>query len=207
MGTGVNQGKESITALEERLSRRTSGLRSVIKRSLFRFSAAMAKSLERLIEIMAALAMTLAMAVPLYVVLWFRMLFTGTPVFTSRTITGVRDIPLRVLRFNKTGTLLRDLPLFFYVITGQLALVGTTVKEWSKESATPEKGYTSMVKPGIISLWKIRSSSKIGHQGQPSIEWEYIFKKHPFYDFMLLLRALPAMLYSEKSKRPLDIIS
>ena len=175
-------------------------MKSVLKRSLFKLSAATAESLARIIEITVALAVTLAVTLPLLVILLLRKLFTGTPVFASKTITGVRAIPLRVLCFNQMNTSLRDLPLFFEVLTGRLALVGTAVKECSDSSATPEKGYISMVKPGIISLWDIRNASKIGHQGQQSIEWEYIFKKHPFYDFMLLLRALPAMLYSEKSK-------
>jgi N-acetylglucosaminyldiphosphoundecaprenol N-acetyl-beta-D-mannosaminyltransferase len=55
-----------------------------------------------------------------------------------------------------------------------------------------------MVKPGIISLWNIRQSSRIAHEGREATEWEYIFKKHPAYDFLLLLRALPALLFAER---------
>ena len=141
-------------------------MKSVLKRSLFKLSAATAESLARIIEITVALAVTLAVTLPLLVILLLRKLFTGTPVFASKTITGVRAIPLRVLCFNQMNTSLRDLPLFFEVLTGRLALVGTAVKECSDSSATPEKGYISMVKPGIISLWDIRNASKIGHQGQ-----------------------------------------
>jgi N-acetylglucosaminyldiphosphoundecaprenol N-acetyl-beta-D-mannosaminyltransferase len=196
----VNQDKESIKALENRLSGRAAGLKSVVQRSLFRLSAAAAESLARVIEITIAFTVTFAVTVPLLVVLSFRKLFTGKLVFTSSTIAGVRARPVRVLRFNMVSSSLRDLPLFFEVLAGRLALVGTAIKEWNDSSPTPEKGYISMVKPGIISLWDIRSSSKIAHQGQQSIEWEYSFKKHPFYDFMLILRALPALIYSEKGK-------
>jgi N-acetylglucosaminyldiphosphoundecaprenol N-acetyl-beta-D-mannosaminyltransferase len=195
----VSQEYESVKALEERLSGRSSGVKSLMRRGLFRLSAAAAEALARIIEITAALAITLTITVPLVVILLFRKLFTGTPLFTSRTIAGARAIPIRVFRFSNIASTLRDLPLFVEVLTGRLALVGIAIKEWSDSRATPEKGYIDIEKPGVISLWNIRSSSKIAHEGQLSIEWEYIFKKHPFYDFMLLLRALPAMLYSEKS--------
>ena len=195
----MNQGKDDLRALEKRLSGRESGLKSVAKRTLFKLSVSTAEALARTIEITMALAVTLAITVPLLVILLLRKLFNGTPVFTSVTISGARAIPLNVLQFNNIGTPLRYLPLFFNVLTGELALVGTAVKEWNNSNANPEKGYISVIKPGIISLWDIRRSSKIAHQGQLSIEWEYIFKKHPFYDFMLMLRALPAMFYTEKN--------
>lgn len=170
-----------------------------MKRSMFRLSASISEGIARIIEISVALAVTLAVTVPLLVILLFRKVLTGKLVFTSRTIAGARAIPVKVVRFNNISSRWCDLPLFIEVLTGRLALVGTAIKEWSDSSSAPEKGYISLVKPGIISLWDIRCASKIAHEGQLSIEWEYVFKKHPFYDFMLLLRALPAMLYSEKS--------
>jgi N-acetylglucosaminyldiphosphoundecaprenol N-acetyl-beta-D-mannosaminyltransferase len=196
----VNQGIDSVKALEKRLSGRSSGLKSIVKRTLFRLSATTAGALERGIEITATLVVTLTVTVPLLLILLFRKLFTGTTIFTSKTIAGAGSMPIRVHQFNNIGAPWCDLPLFFEVLTGRLALVGTAIKEWSHSGATPEKGYINMMKPGIISLWDVRQSSKIAHEGQLSIEWEYIFKKHLFYDFMLLLRALPAMLYSEKNK-------
>lgn len=195
----MNQGKEFITGLEERLSGRSSGLRSLIRRRMFKLSAATAEALARIIEISVALIVTLAITFPVLLVLLFRKFFTGAPLFTSRAIVGARAKSLRVLRFNSVAPTFRDLPLFFEVLTGQLALVGTAIKEWGDSSPTPQKGYINLVRPGVISLWDIRRSSKIAHEGELLIEWEYIFRKHPFYDFMLLLRALPAMFYSEKS--------
>lgn len=196
----MNHRKDSLKALEKRLSGRSSGHKSVVKRTLFRLSAAAAGALERVIEITATLVVTLTVTVPLLFVLLFRKLVTGTKIFTCKTIAGAGAMPIRVYQFNTINTPLCDLPLFFEVLTGRLALVGTAIKEWNLSDATPENGYIGMMKPGIISLWDVRQSSKIAHEGQLSIEWEYIFKKHPFYDFMLLLRALPAMLYSEKNK-------
>ena len=166
---------------------------------MFKLSAATAEALARIIEISVALVVTLAITLPFLLILLFRKLFTGTPLFSSRTIAGARAKPQRVLRFNSVAPPFCDLPLFFEVLTGQLALVGTVIKEWGDSSPTPQKGYISMVRLGVISLWDVRRSSKIAHEGQLLIEWEYIFKKHPFYDFMLLLRALPAMFYSEIS--------
>ena len=165
---------------------------------MFKLSAATAEALARTIEISVALIVTLAITFPFLLILLFRKLFTGRPLFTSRTIFGALAKPLRVLRFNIVASPYRDLPLFFEVLTGQLALVGTAIKEWGDSSPTPQKGYINAVRPGVISLWDIRSSSKIAHEGRMLIEWEYIFKKRPFYDFMLLLRALPAMFYSER---------
>ncbi len=164
----MSQGKESITALEERLYSRSSGLKSIAKRSTFRL-----------------------------VIFLFRKLVTGKQVFPSKTIAGANDIPVEILRLNNISVPLRDLPLFFKVLTGRLALVAKAIKELSNSGATPEKGHLSMIKPGIVSLRDIRSSSKFDHQGQMTIAWESIFKKHLCYKFMLMLRALPAMLYKK----------
>ena len=99
----MNQGKEFITGLEERLSGRSSGLRSLIRRRMFKLSAATAEALARIIEISVALIVTLAITFPVLLVLLFRKFFTGAPLFTSRAIVGARAKSLRVLRFNSVA--------------------------------------------------------------------------------------------------------
>ena len=197
--TAMESRTDSARALEKRLTDRSLSMKSIFKRVLFRIGALTAEVLERVIEFVVAFVMTLLLTVPLLGILLFRKLFTGTPVFVKRTVEGAFAKPLMVFRFRDLPAPFCDLPLFLELFTGRLALAGTAIKSWSERSAVPENAYIRLVKPGIVSLWDIRNSSKTAHEGQQAIEWEYVFKKRLFYDFMLILRALPVMLYSENS--------
>ncbi|NTW62744.1 MAG: WecB/TagA/CpsF family glycosyltransferase [Chlorobiaceae bacterium] len=192
--------KDSAKALEKRLKGRSLSLKSLFKRAVFRFGAIAAEVLARVIEIIVASVMTLVFVFPLLVILLFRRLFAGTPVFDKRIVSGAFAKPVTVFRFRDISSPFCDLPLFLELFTGRLALAGTAIRSWKESPAVPENAYIRPVKPGIVSLWDIRNSSKIAHEGQQAIEWEYVFRKHLFYDFMLMLRALPVMLYSENSE-------
>ncbi|NTU52443.1 MAG: WecB/TagA/CpsF family glycosyltransferase [Chlorobiaceae bacterium] len=188
---------EQARLLEQRLDRRTGALRRLSRRSAFWASTALAEFIVRLIELCVALFITIFLFVP---VLLARLIIrrpTGKPVFESKTIFGHSGKPLRVLNFAGLSGWISRLPLFLELFTGRLALAGTTIREWQPVSPDAGQGYVSMVKPGIVSLWDIRKSSKIGHEGREATEWEYIFRKRPLYDFLLMLRALPVMLFAE----------
>lgn len=183
--------------LEKRLARRSGVWRSRSKRAAFLAGMVLSESIVRIIELSVAITVTMLLFVPLTVVLLALRLPAGKPVFSGKTIFGRSGKPLRVYCYAGISGAIANLPLFLELFTGRLALAGTSIREWQPGPADPVRGYTSMVKPGIVSLWDIRKSSKIGHEGLDATEWEYIFRKRPFYDFLLMLRAIPALLFSE----------
>ncbi|NTW52135.1 MAG: WecB/TagA/CpsF family glycosyltransferase [Chlorobiaceae bacterium] len=193
---------DSARELEKRLKKRSGSARSRRRRIAFIVSSTLAETTVRIVELAVALVVTLFLFTP--VVLW--QLITAVPagkaVFSKRVVYGISAKPFTILRFAGLSGRWADLPLFLELFTGRLALAGTALKESEAASPNAEQAYINMVKPGIISLWDIRRSSKIAHEGIQAIEWEYIFRKHPFYDLMLVLRALPAMLYTETIAEP-----
>lgn len=193
----MNTRKKGAGALEKRL------LGSVPKQKRFarlvslRALAYAAGGAERLVELAVSLVILPFLAFPVLLVLTARKLFTGMPVFTSQVIAGIRSEPFRIHRFNGIKTPFRDLPLFFDLLAGRLALAGVAIREWEEHAPEAENAYISMMKPGIVSLWDIRKSSRTAHEGRQATEWEYTFRKGFIYDLLLMLRALPVMLYSE----------
>jgi N-acetylglucosaminyldiphosphoundecaprenol N-acetyl-beta-D-mannosaminyltransferase len=165
----------------------------------YRLGSAVAESTVRIIELAVALLVTLLLFTPVLLSQLLRRLPAGKAVFSRRMVHGISAKPLTLLRFAGLSGGWADLPIFLELFTGRVALAGTTLREWDGVQPNAEEAYINMVKPGIVSLWDIRRASKIAHEGREAIEWEYIFKKHPFYDLLLLLRAVPAMLYTEKS--------
>jgi len=183
--------------LEKRLAARSGSRRGWHRRLAFVASTALSEAIVRLIELCVALAVTLLVFIP---VLLFRLavrLPAGKPVFSKRSVSGCSGKPLTLLSFDGLSGGLATLPWFLELFTGRLALAGTAIREWQPASAAAEQGYISLVKPGIVSLWSVRQSSKIAHEGREATEWEYIFKKRPAYDFLLILRALPGLLFAE----------
>ncbi|NTW53605.1 MAG: WecB/TagA/CpsF family glycosyltransferase [Chlorobaculum sp.] len=201
---GANRSAQEARALEKRLGGRSKGGRSLRRRLAFAASTALSELIVRMIEIFVALAVTLFAFVPVLLARLALRLPAGKPVFSKRTVFGQSGKPLTLLSFDALSGELATLPWFLELFTGRLALAGTAIRDW-QPAAAPEQGYISMVKPGIISLWNVRQSTRIAHEGREATEWEYIFSKHPLYDFLLILRALPALLFSEKEASPSPI--
>jgi N-acetylglucosaminyldiphosphoundecaprenol N-acetyl-beta-D-mannosaminyltransferase len=198
----MNPDKYSAKELEKRLSGRKGAGRSQRKRMAFIISSAAAETIVRTIELAVALSVTLFLFTPVLLALIVTRFPAGKSIFSKREVFGISAKPLTVLRFSGLSGRIADLPLFLELFTGRLALAGTALREWAPASPSSEQAYINMVKPGIISLWDIRRASKIAHEGREAIEWEYIFRKRPFYDLLLLLRALPVMLYAERTADP-----
>jgi N-acetylglucosaminyldiphosphoundecaprenol N-acetyl-beta-D-mannosaminyltransferase len=193
----LKSSAQEASELEKRLTSRSKAQRGWQRRMAFAVSTALSELLVRMIEISVALTMTLLGFAPVLLYRLAVQLPAGKPVFVKRTVFGLSGKPLALLSFNGLSGGMATLPWFLELLTGRLALAGTAIRDWQPSAPAPEQGYISMVKPGIISLWSVRQSSRIGHEGREATEWEYIFNKHPAYDFLLILRALPAMLFSE----------
>ncbi|AOS84171.1 N-acetylmannosaminyltransferase [Chlorobaculum limnaeum] len=196
-----NRSAQEARALEKRLSGRSKGRRGWRRHAAFAVSTALSELIVRLIEIGVALSVTLFAFVPVLLARLAHRLPAGKPVFSKRAVFGRSGKPLTLLSFDGLSGGMATLPWFLELFTGRIALAGTAIRDWHP-AAAPEQGYISMVKPGIVSLWNVRQSSRIAHEGREATEWEYIFSKRPAYDFLLILRALPALLFSEKEASP-----
>jgi len=162
--------------------------------------AALARVLMRWIELVVGLVVSLLMTLPIYPALLVRYLVAGIPIFSHGIIIG-RGSPVTIMWFNRAGPL-QDLPLFFELITGRLALVGTAITDWNARFVSPAQGYIQTIKPGIFSLWQVRRAGRIAHEGQEIVEWEYAFKKGLVYDLLLLLRRIPGLVYGDSVQSP-----
>ena len=198
----MNPSIDTARELEKRLSGRSGSARSRRRRLAFIVGSAAAETTVRVIELVVALLATILLFAPVLLTQLMTRLPSGKAIFSKRKVFGCSGKPLTLMRFAGLSGRLADLPLFLELYTGRLGLAGTAIRDWDDAQPNAEQAYISMVKPGIISLWDIRKASKIAHEGREAIEWEYIFKKRPFYDILLLLRALPAMLYTENSVAP-----
>ena len=167
---------------------------------------AAAELLARVIELVVATLVLTVAGIPVLVVLSLRTESTGEPVFDAVDIRTSGGGRLKVKRFHRVWPILRDVPLFAWLLSGDIALVGTAITSPGDDGIpNPECGYINLVKPGIVSLWEIRKSSKIAHEGKTAIEWEYAFRKHLFYDFMLMLRTLPVLFYRQSEASPASV--
>ena len=181
----------------QRRMRATRNMKSFLLRVLFRGAAFLTTIPSRLMEILAALCVCTLLFVPVCLCLLIRKFFRGTPVFRTWRIVGEQGLPLTLHTFNTISKSLEKIPLFALLFSGRITLVGTAMTPWEDHVPAPKNRYIRIVKPGIFSLWHIRKASRIAHEGKDTIQWEYIFKKKPLYDFLLLLRMIPAFFYGD----------
>jgi N-acetylglucosaminyldiphosphoundecaprenol N-acetyl-beta-D-mannosaminyltransferase len=190
-------------SIQARLRQTTRPVNGWAIRMAYQTAAMLAGAIMRSIELAVGLTVSALVTVPVYGVLQVRYRVTGIPVFSLRTIAG-QGTPVTIRRFNRAGWM-RNLPLFFELITRRLALVGTALVDWDARRVTPEQGYIRQVKPGIFSLWQVRRASRIAHEGREIVEWEYVYKKGLVYDCLLMLRVLPGLVYGNNGKTPLPV--
>jgi N-acetylglucosaminyldiphosphoundecaprenol N-acetyl-beta-D-mannosaminyltransferase len=174
-------------------------LKSLTSRNTLRVVTWLAEVPMRIVEILVGLMVCTLLIPPVLLVFFWRKLIAGVPVFHPRTVAGSYGRAITIHQFNRVWPPLRNLPLFYDLLTCRLALVGTAITDWDQHLPVPENGYIRLVKPGIFSLWQVRQASRIAHEGQGAIEWEYVFKKRLVYDFLLLLRVLPSILFGGSS--------
>lgn len=201
----MNARKDGVEFLEKRLSGNASGIRSFAGKLFVGTAVHVAGIIDRVIELAVSLIVISVLVCPLMLVLMIRKLVNGNPVFTSQIITGAGSRPVEIYRFNGIGVPFRDLPLFFGVLSGRLALAGVAIRNWGEREPSLEGAYIGMMKPGVISLWDLRRSSKTAHEGRQAIEWEYTFRKGLVYDLLLMLRAIPMLVFGESKSEASEI--
>jgi len=171
-------------------------LLSSIHRYFFRLLYILHIFLKRAIEIVIS-SLILPFSLVLLITLTVRKIISKKPIFTVEEIYGKNGKKIALKAFNLNALILSHLSYFFYVLLGDLSLVGVSIKHYNSKERTLGDSYLFNSRPGIFSLWFIRDSSKISHDGKLSVEWEYVFKQSIVSDLLLILKTIPAMLYHE----------
>lgn len=196
-----------VDKLLDRHSGKQGNKRAKKRRLVFQLLYHISRIFNRLVELCLSLVVIVFLTLPCHLFFLMRKLFTGKDMLSPRTISGKDAKKTTISYFNGSTPFTRNLFLFYYVITGQLALVGTAITEWDDRLASLKQAYISTIKPGIFSLTYVRQASKIAHEGHESIEWEYVFKKNPLFDFLLLLRTVPALFFQSKEEKHDDTLN
>jgi exopolysaccharide biosynthesis polyprenyl glycosylphosphotransferase len=106
-------------------------------------------------------------------------------------------------RITKVGKWIRKLsidefPQFYNVLHGEMSLVGPRPPV-PREVATYKASHLRRlrVKPGITCLWQIGGRADIDFEGQVRLDLQYIRSSSVFYDILILLKTVPAVLFGK----------
>jgi exopolysaccharide biosynthesis WecB/TagA/CpsF family protein len=160
----------------------------------------------RFVELLITIPILLFFTLPVHFVLLLRRMAYKKRILLPRTVTGSGAKKMTIYTFNTSQPLLKKLSHFYHVLSGKLALVGPEIRELKDGSRDQRQAYISTIKPGIFSLSYVRRASKIAHEGEDAIEWEYLFKKNPVFDILLLLRTIPAIFFQSKDRVEIDTL-
>ena len=187
--------QNDFSRLESRFSApENENKRTSMRKTGFSLLMLLNRFLYRLFEIAASSVFIIVATLPVLICKTGTGILTGRRIFETCTIYGMGGIPLQLLMFSSKRYYIRNATLFCYVLTGKIGLVGIGIEEYGTRQHTPENAYLMRGKPGIFSLWFIRESGKIGHEGRTGTEWEYVFRRNFFGDIALILKSIPAAL-------------
>jgi lipopolysaccharide/colanic/teichoic acid biosynthesis glycosyltransferase len=100
---------------------------------------------------------------------------------------------------------LEELPGLWDVLIGNMSFVGprpVTDRELDDNFTEEEKKLLLSAKPGLISYWGVHGRSKVTWESKDrqKLELEYFYHRSLWCDFVLMLRAIPAVLKADGSK-------
>ena len=88
-------------------------------------------------------------------------------------------------------TSLDEIPQFFNVFTGTMALVGPRpIVEGEKSHYGKSYGVFSSVKPGITGLWQVSGRSDTDYVRRVALDVEYVLNWSPWLDMWILMRTV-----------------
>jgi lipopolysaccharide/colanic/teichoic acid biosynthesis glycosyltransferase len=110
-------------------------------------------------------------------------------------------------RITGVGKIIRkvsidELPQFFNILKGEMSMVGPRayypfeLEDQQKQYPKTRK-YVKIIlqaKPGLTGVWQVSGRSNINFDKRVEMDAEYVQKKSIFYDLILLLKTIPAVL-------------
>jgi N-acetylglucosaminyldiphosphoundecaprenol N-acetyl-beta-D-mannosaminyltransferase len=116
------------------------------------------------------------------------------------TIYGQYARPQKLNLFNIGDSLLANSSLFPYVLIRKLALVGVSLRNTDTPlDIVSGDSWITDYKPGIINLHYINSCSRITVMDQSQTDWYYLHNKKGLSDLLVLLLAVPVLLYHQST--------
>jgi len=117
-----------------------------------------------------------------------------------KTFFKLKEDP-RITPFGKflRKTSLDELPQFFNVLKGDLSVVGPRpvlqkeVIEYYRDKASK----ILSVKPGITGLWQVSGRNNLSMEDRVKLEESYIDKQSFWLDLLLIVKTIPAMIFSK----------
>ncbi|MBI2018969.1 sugar transferase [Candidatus Daviesbacteria bacterium] len=111
-------------------------------------------------------------------------------------------------RITRVGKILRrysvdEFPQLFNILKGEMSLVGPRayypyeLEEQQKKYPSSRK-YVKIIlsgKPGLTGVWQVTGRSEINFDKRVKMDASYVKKKSIIYDFWLILKTIPAVLY------------
>lgn len=180
---------KDLNLLEKNLRRSNRHLRG---KTLYALKVFLLPPVYRVAEVIIALTGLILLGLPLLIGMVVRKLSTGKKIFSREIFIGVGGKPIVVNFFNLGWKPAASLALLYSIVKGDLTFVGGSLISYEQTELKPENNYLRKLKPGLFSLWGLRSNIKIGHEGRHETEWEYCFTKKHSADAFIALRSIPA---------------
>ncbi|MCD4651365.1 MAG: WecB/TagA/CpsF family glycosyltransferase, partial [Candidatus Cloacimonetes bacterium] len=115
--------------------------------------------------------------------------------FTTKDYVGRNGRKLTLNKFKTGIRLIDSLPTLPNILKGDVGTVGIALREWNEENRQEVLAELAHARPGIISLWFVRSSARIAHESRLATDKEYLVRAGFVRNSMLLLQAIPALFY------------
>lgn len=166
-----------------------------VRKFTFRMLNLLSRLTVRVSELIPATFMLAVISMPLLTLLTIRRFLTGKPVFDRRYVYGRAGRTMTINYFNCRHLLARNAFLFFYVLNGDLRLLGPTIKDYEPWNPMAGDVYRDGCKPGIFDL---RHRLISVYEGRENIEPDYRFRQTMKSDLLLLLKLFFTVLFPNK---------
>jgi len=189
---------KEISALEKRLtSPRRQHLTAALARVSFVLLLWFTWFLGKLLSMSIAAGLAIVVTLPVFCGLLLRRLFTGRSIFKPVDVYGQNGHLERLYYFNCRRYYLKNASLFLFVLNNRIDLTGLSIRRYDRAMLGAGDACLLTSKPGIFNLWYIRNATKIAHGGRYKIEMEYLHRKNPVGDILLILKSIPAALFRQ----------
>ncbi len=146
-------------------------------------------------ETMLLIVLYLFVYIPIFLAMFVRKMIYKKKILMNENIYKKSKI-INVKLFNSDNWILSRIGLIPSILIKKIKLVGNSfITEQEINENADLKQVLEFVNPGVFSLWFIRESTKIAHEGLLSTELEYLENISFKTKLSILLKSIPALLY------------